>query len=354
MSRPDHRRVTAHAEVVRIAQDAVSFSNAVSRFRQIPNGLDGAAHAEARALTAPFFAPAVIDALARSLQVIARHLLTGRGATPFDAVGDLGVAYAIRAQSAWLGWSPTREDELSAWVDSYRNAARDRDEVAVARASAWFDRLMRELLDERRQQANCDPTSLLMSLRWSDGRRISDDEVISILRNWTGGDLSSLALCVGVVMHWLGTHAAHAERLAHADDAHLDAVIDEILRLDDPFVSNRRRVASADATVSGCPVAQGEVVTLDWRAANTDARVFSDSFDPEAHAADNVVYGTGIHACPGRTLATTELRVLVREVLRTGTVELLPGAERESGPSEGWRVLPMRIRPAVDLSERPR
>ena len=162
-----------------------------------------------------------------------------------------------------------------------------------------------------------------------------------------GGHLQD-ELCAGVVVHWLATQPSRAARLIEASDAEVDATIDELLRLDDPFVSNRR-VATREAVVDGCPVAVGDVIVLDWRAANRDPAAFADPdrFEPYAHAAQNLVYGTGVHACPGRGLATLELRVLLRELLAAGELELdaRHPATREAPPVAGFRTVPVRLRP---------
>ncbi|MFH8249170.1 cytochrome P450 [Microbacterium sp. B2969] len=336
--------VSSQADATRIAHDPERFSNAVSRHLQIPNGLDGAEHARATRLLAPFFHPPALDELEPRLAQIAGTLVGTLGARPFDAVADLGVLYAVRAQSAWLGWGGVLEDDLVEWVGEHRAAGRSGNPHAAAGAAARFDDIIRVLIAERRGRKLHDLTGLLMSLRWDDGRRISDDEVVSVLRNWTGGDLSSLALCVAAVVHWVATHPGHRVHLAAADDAAMDAAIDEILRLDDPFVSSRRR-ATADAEVSGCPVQAGETIVLDWRAANRDPEAFADpdAFDPVGHAARNLVYGTGVHACPGRGLATRELRVLLRAVLAAGEIDLAGPVVREEPPLAGFRALPVRV-----------
>ena len=90
---------------------------------------------------------------------------------------------------------------------------------------------------------------------------------------------------------------------------------------------------------------------LDWREANRDPDAFDDpgAYDPEGHADRNLVYGTGPHVCPGRPLATLELRVLVRRLLRAGTVvhDGARPAERETAPVAGFRTVPVRV---VDLA----
>lgn len=355
--------VVRHAEVVAAAQDPGLFSSAASAHLQVPNGLDGAAHARARRLLDPFFAPDELAWLGPVLDDLAVGLVDDVAGGAFDAV-ELGARYAVRAQSAWLGWPADLEPELLDWVAENRAATRSGDRAWTGRVAARFDRIVRGLLDARRAGAtggsapagpehdpatetdSPDVTARLLAQRDDDRPAWTDEELVSILRNWTGGDLSSLALCAGVVVHWLAEHPGHQHHLRDAPDPALDAAVDEILRLDDPFVSNRR-VATRDTVVAGCPVAAGEQVVLDWREANRDPAAFDDpaAYDPEGHADRNLVYGTGPHVCPGRPLATLELRVLVRRLLRAGTVvhdDARP-AERETAPVAGFRTVPVRV-----------
>jgi cytochrome P450 len=189
-------------------------------------------------------------------------------------------------------------------------------------------------------------TSELMRER-VDGRELTDDEIVSILRNWTGGDLGSMALCVGVALTYLADHPDLQARLrAGVPDRELDAVLDEILRLDDPFVSNRR-VATGPVTVGGRQIAAGDRVVLNWTAANRDPAMFGDEFDPAGHAPHNLVYGIGKHVCPGRPLATLELRVLTTTLLRaTAAVEPDPDRPRERAqpPIGGFTAAPILLR----------
>jgi cytochrome P450 len=334
--------VRSHAGVVGVARNPAGFSNAVSAHLQVPNGLDGEAHARTRRLLDPFLASREVDALEPELDRLAGELVSGLRDRPFDAVADLGARYAVRAQSAWLGWDTSLEDDLLAWVADNRAATRAGDSEWMSRVAARFDALVRGILDDHRAHGSADATCRLIALRTDEGEALRDAELVSILRNWTGGDLSSLALCAGVVVHALAADPSLQHRMAEASDRELDLMIDELLRLDDPFVSNRRR-SNADAVVDGCPVAEGGIVVLDWRAANRDREVFSDEFAPHAHAQHNLVWGTGPHVCPGRGLATRELRVLVRAIVRAGTVVLTGAPVREVAPVAGFRSVPVRI-----------
>ena len=181
------------------------------------------------------------------------------------------------------------------------------------------------------------------------GRPLSDEELVSILRNWTGGDLGSLALCVGVVMHFLATHPAVAARIrAGVPTGKLGAIIDEILRIDDPFVASRR-IAACPIETGGSRIETGEPIRRDWASANRDPDRFTDplAFDPALNAAGNLVYGTGPHVCPGRALATLELCVLTEAlVAATESIELDPGNEpvRSQPPAGGWERVPLLVR----------
>ncbi|WP_444663678.1 cytochrome P450 [Cellulomonas sp. CW35] len=342
--------VFTHADVMRVALDHETFSNAVSRHLQVPNGVDGPAHTAYRAAVERFFTPERMRELEPVVGRVAQALVGGLvvpGAV--DAVA-LGARFAVRAQSAWLGWPADLEEELLAWVRDNRDATRSRDPERTARVAARFDAIIRSLTDVRRAaDAPQDVTTELLRTR-VDGRALSDDEVVSILRNWTGGDLGSMALCTGVVVTYLADHPELQDHLrGGVSDRELDAVLDEILRIDDPFVSNRR-VTTRPVELGGRRVGAGERVVLSWTSANRDERVFGDpdAFDPVGNAPYNLVYGIGKHVCPGRPLATLELRVLVRALLAaTGAVRPDPDAARvrEQPPAGGLASAPVLLVP---------
>lgn len=176
------------------------------------------------------------------------------------------------------------------------------------------------------------------------GRRLEFQEIVSILRNWTGGDLSSMALCIGVICNGL----AHGKGVqgwlrSGPEETEFDAVLDELLRLDSPFVSNRR-VTTCPVNLAGFELPEGQRIHLRWAGVNRDPRVFSGASDPREHAAENLVWGTGPHVCPGRTLSMLELRILVSELLNAAIVLPVRGSStRGLHPSGGWTQLPVRL-----------
>ena len=337
-----------HADVVAAAHDPATFSSAVSAHRQVPNSLDPPGHTAFRTVIDPFFAPERMRALEPCLRAIAREIVSALPRqTVVEAVTEFGYPFAVRAQAVWLGWQGA-EDELLAWMGEHHAATRSADRSRTAAVAAAFDRIVQAQVRRRRDMGDAapqDPTTELLHVR-VHGQLLSDPDIVSILRNWTAGDLGSIAAALGVVTHFLATHP-EVQSALRADSGDLAAAIDEMLRIDDPFLANRRVVTAATAIV-GFQLEAGTRVYLNWTSANRDERVFGDpdAYRPHDHAANNLVYGAGIHACPGRPLATLELVVAVQTLLAlTSRVELAIDAvaERETYPVGGWRRLPVRL-----------
>ncbi|MFV0408080.1 MAG: cytochrome P450 [Propioniciclava sp.] len=336
-----------HADVVRAATDPETFSSGVSRFVQVPNGLDGADHAAMRAALDPFMSVEALIPFEQPLAAAAQDLVAGLPEAA-DAI-DIGAAFAVRAQSLWLGWPPELGPQLVAWVGRNHDAARSADHEERVAVAAEFDAIIARLMADRRGPDAPDDLTTRLLRTDVNGRSLTDQEVTSILRNWTGGDLGSIALCVGVLAYALATDADLQRRLrAGVPDAEFDAVVDEVLRIDNPFTSNRR-ITTCPVHVGGVDIPAGAKVKLHWTSANRDADVFGDPDrrDPAGNSPLNLVYGTGPHACPGRTLATLELRVGLRALLAgTAWIELDPQRSpvREVAPVGGWASVPLLLR----------
>lgn len=342
--------MTGHAEVLDVVTDPERYSSATSRFLQVPNGLDGAEHRMFRDALDHYFSAERMAGLEPVARAVARDVVAGlpRGEA-VDFTRGLGTSYAVRVMLAWLGWPTELEDELVEWVFENAAATRSRELERTAAAAEWFDEIIGRVLEPRLGRRDEEPRDVTDELlrEHVDGRLLTRAELVSVLRNWTGGDLGSMALCIGVIGHQMAASPRiEADVRSRRDDKEgLAAALDELLRIDDPFVSNRRK-ATTDTEIAGCPVHSGQRVLVDWTNANRDPRVFADPdhYDPERHAPLNLVYGAGPHVCPGRPLATLELRVLFEELL-DATADLAPDPEarglRAQRPLGGWSVAPV-------------
>jgi len=344
--------VLRHAEVVAAATDPDTFSSRVSARRAIPNALDGTDHAAYRAVVDRYLTD---ERVAREVEQCRGHAIAIVDALPrgvtVKTIASIGIPFAVRSQSSWLGWPPDLEDELVEWIRDNHAATRSDDREKTAEVADRFDRMIHGLLEARRGTPPTDVTGQLMN-DTVNGLPLTDEEIVSTLRNWTAGDLGSLATSVGVIVHFLATNPETQQELrtlAGTDDHQaLEAAVEEILRIDDPFVSNRR-VTTVPVTLGTEHIAEGGQVLLNWTAANRDPLAFGDPdrYDPARNAEANLVFGIGPHACPGRSLTLMELRVILEELLdRTNWIEPAPDlpAIRETPPVGGWARVPVVLR----------
>lgn len=339
----------SHSDVRAAALDATTFSSAVSAHRALPNSLDGAEHQAYRALIDKYMTRAAVDEQEPQCRAHAQRIMDGFGSGQMvDAIADIGTPFAVRTQSTWLGWPTSVEGDLVSWVADNQRAAGSGDRALHTQIAERFDGIIRGILDEHRSGNQDDVTWALMNDH-VNGTPLDDAELVSILRNWTAGDLGSLAASVGVIVYALASDPGLQEELRwlHSQGRTLDFedALEELLRIDDPFVSNRR-VTTADTVVSGVEIPAGSRVHLNWTAANRDPEVFADPnrFDPAANMDNNLVFGIGPHVCPGRGLTLMELRVMVWEMLAATTwIHLAEHdfPQREVAPGNGWAAVPV-------------
>ena len=136
------------------------------------------------------------------------------------------------------------------------------------------------------------------------------------------------------------------QALLREDTAAIPPAVDELLRIHPPLVANRRR-ATRDVVVGGRRIRAGSPVTLLWASANRDERVTGDPDESrlDRDPADNLLYGTGIHECPGAPLAHLELPMLVEELLAaTAHVGPVAHAARAAYPASGFTALVVDVR----------
>ena len=109
-----------------------------------------------------------------------------------------------------------------------------------------------------------------------DGNRLSDEDIVSILRNWTAGQ-GTVSAGIEILTLYLIEHPEMQATLREKPEL-IPAAIEEILRADGPLVANRRTTTQA-VDIGGRSINAGEKLTLMWIAANRDSRVFDDPAD---------------------------------------------------------------------------
>lgn len=339
-----------HADVSRVLLDHASFSNRVSRHISVPNGMDPPEHTPYRKIIEPYFSAERMAEFEPICREIAEDLATSvLHQDHIEIMADFAQPFALRIQCAFMGWPLNLQDTLLSWATRNAQATLARDRAALEELGQEFDALIADQLNLRRQAGSCaddDVTTALMQEQ-IDGRPLNDQEIASILRNWTVGEVGTIAASVGILAEFLAANP-EVQQQVRANPELLWQANDEILRLHGPLVDNRRRT-TCPVELGGRRIDAEQRITINWIAANRDPAVFAE---PERFSLDrdpslNLLYGAGVHVCPGAPLARMELVIIMRSLLQHSR-ELRLIAERPAllatYPSSGYASLPLRLR----------
>lgn len=356
--------VFKNADVQHVLDHPEIYSNVVStRHIAVPNGMDAPEHTTFRAVNDKYFTPERLEKFAPVIRDAVKSLITElpRG-EEVDVMQGFGQAYAMRVQNAFMGWPACLEQPLTEWIEKNRVATLRRDREEIAKVALEFDGYIRQLLDERREDAAAgnpkDVTAELLTdtvqLPGEEPRTMTDEEIVSLIRNWTVGELSTVSATVGVFVNFLARNRAEQDRLrasladsnALDDRSEIALAVEEIMRLEDTLVTNRR-ITTQDTELGGRTLPAGSRVTINWASANRDEDAFEDAltYNPHRDQSRNLVYGDGIHVCPGAPLARLELRILLEELLRgTESIEIADESEKPATvnavyPVSGYSVV---------------
>ncbi len=308
-----------HADVMRALTDTETFSNAVSSCHvAVPNGMDPPEHTEYRRIIDPYFGPERMKKFEPVCRGIVHRLVGSLSQRrEVEMVGEFADVFAVEAQCAFLEWPERLHAPLLQWTRKNYAATLAGDRAVIQEVALEFDSHIRERLKESRASKDAgrdDAVTRLLQER-VHGRHLTDEEIVSILRNWTVGELSTISASISILMHYLASHPAVQSDLRKRP-ALQSTAIDEILRIHPPLIASRR-VAMKDVELGGCPISAGERITILWASANRDESVFGnpDEFRLDRDPLQNLIYGAGIHYCPGAPLARLELRIVLEELL---------------------------------------
>lgn len=347
-----HWTVLRHADVTRILEDHQTFSNAVSTHLSVPNGMDPPEHTIYRAVVEKYFTPERMAAFTPVLQRLSIDLV-GACHGEVDIVKMLSEPFSVKAQCAFMGWPDDLHAPLLQWIADNHQATRSGDRQQQTLVAQQFDSYIRAQLGIRRQSATntqaTDVTAELANER-INGTPLSDAALVSLIRNWTVGELGTITACVSIICNFLANRPDIQALLRHNPQMRA-AAIDEILRIQAPLPSNRR-ITTKPVEIGGQRLGAGERITLLWASANRDEAVFgpeADRFDLNRDPQQNLLYGKGIHMCPGAPLARLELGVLL-DALLAGTSHIGAVANKPPikarYPSAGYSTLILQFDPA--------
>jgi cytochrome P450 len=269
-------------------------------------------HTRLRGLVSQAFTPKVIRELRPRIQQRVEDLLAPlRGAGEFDLIETFAYLLPVMVISEMVGVPVEDRGRFSGWsAEMSRGIDPDflqTPEQLVRRdqAKRQFDDYFRELIAVRRGRPADDLLSGLIATD-QDGDKLGEQELLDILALlFVAGHETTVNLIGNGTLALLRNPSQLAFLRANPDQA--AAAAEEVLRYDSP-VQFASRVALADTTVAGHPVAAGEVVSMILGAGNRDPEAFPDPdrFDLTRPPGRIVSFGQGIHFCLGAPLARLE------------------------------------------------
>jgi cytochrome P450 len=190
-----------------------------------------------------------------------------------------------------------------------------------------------ELLSERE-----DILAMMVSARDEEGTGLSDhqlrDELVTLIT--AGHETTATAIAWGVEL--LVHNPAVMRRAREGDDAYLDALVKEILRIRAPSPIGGARFVLEPFAIGEWTIPPNVVIIVDAYGVHNDPETYPEPhlFRPERFLNEPpdgysfLPFGGGAHRCLGASLAQLEMKIVLREILRR--VELAPVSTALASP----------------------
>lgn len=191
-------------------------------------------------------------------EIAAKRLQSLLERDELEFIGDFAHWFAVRIQSASLGWPLEMCEPLRLWTQKTIRRLLRRDRTAMAEVAKEFEGYVHELLQIRRAagaQASDDITGSTFRQQ-VQGQPLRDEEIVSIVRNWTVGEVGTISAALGILAHYLSQHPELQQQL-RTQPSLLPAATEEILRIYGPLVANRR-ITTRPVEIGGRKIAAGE------------------------------------------------------------------------------------------------
>ncbi|MDH4565175.1 cytochrome P450 [Pseudomonas sp. BN414] len=272
-------------------------------------------HPARRMIEAPYFAPVAVRQLAEVAkrnveEALDRVIHLGE----LDFAYDFAMRVAAKTTMELVGIDPERWEEFMLAAHKSSILPTDHPDYPINEIRN-VQMKMRELLAERKQNPRKDIISALAT-KTAMGEPLTDEVQVGMLSAVVFGGFGTVMAATLNVLLWLEDNRELYSQLL-ADDALLDRVVEETLRLNPPNHGTARTVAH-DMELHGQLLKKGDRILLSWAAANRDPAVFECPAEvrlDRPNGKDHFSFGGGEHRCLGAPLARVEIRLMVRAVI---------------------------------------
>jgi cytochrome P450 len=356
--------VSRHADIEGVLSDPASYSAAVAQAPLVPLtaeaqeillagghrpqpsmvSLDEPEHARLRKPAARAFSMKRVTAMVPSIEATTARLLDDvAGAAAFDLVAALAFPLPANVVFALMGVPDSDYGQLKQWC-GYRAALswgrpEPRDQAEIASSIAAYRAYLRRLVDVKAREPGDDLTTDLLAIHAEDPRRLTLDEISSILFSLSFAGHETTSGLIGNTMRRLLEDPDRWQAVVRQPGL-ISAAVEETLRYD-PSVPAWRRVTTRPATLAGVRLPEGARLFLWLAAAGRDPAVFRDpdSFDLlRRNASQHLAFGKGLHYCLGANLGRLEAQIAITELARRyPRLTLTPGQQFSFHPNISFR-----------------
>jgi cytochrome P450 len=309
-------------------------------------------HTRLRRLISSAFARGHVERLRPWVEQLARDLVDGlversAGTEPVDVLTGMAEQLPVDVIAELLGVPDADRTLLRPWsnaiVKMYEYGRTTEIEDSAERAAAEFVAYLRTLAAERRRSPGEDLLSHLVSVRDSEGDRLTEDELVTTCILLLNAGHEATVNVSGNGLFALLEHPDQLHRLRE-DPGLLPTAIEELMRFDSPL-QLFERTATEDVEIGGITVPAGQKIAALLGSANHDPAVFDSPEVLDVGRTDNphISFGAGVHFCIGAPLARVELQASFGALLeRTTRLELgRPARRRPEFVIRGLAELPV-------------
>jgi cholest-4-en-3-one 26-monooxygenase len=295
-------------------------------------------HTRYRRLVQPGFKPSMVRLMEAGVTAKARALLDRiEGGTSFDVVRELSIPFPLQVICELLGVDGSQWPRFFEWSEAVIPGEIEQTEAERAELQAEMWAYLIGVAEQRRREPAEDLVSVLANVGSdpeSDREALNEAELaMFLIQLLVAGNETTRNLISGGLV----ALAEHPEQWAalQADRSLVPSAVEELLRWTTPVISFMR-TATADTTIRGVAVAEGDPVLLVYASANRDEDVFgadAGQLRVDRNPNPHVSFGFGPHFCLGAALARLEGRVVLDELLdRFDAVSLDGPVERTPSP----------------------